>query len=173
MDRVFLIGYMGSGKSTIGRYIAKDMGWEFIDMDDYFEQKHSCTISEYFAQHGEAGFREAEAGVVRELCQKSKAVVATGGGAPCFHSNMEAMREAGLTIYIEVRPEELAKRLSNAKSKRPLIADKSDDELVTFIEQQLAKREPFYRKAEMTVDGAAMPFSAYKMFIQTFIDIRE
>ncbi len=168
VNRVFLIGYMGSGKSTIGRFIAKDMNWQFIDMDDYFEQKAGCTISQFFADKGEEEFRKAEAKVLKELATKENVIIATGGGSPCFFDNIDVMRSAGLTIYIEVTPEELAARLKGAKSKRPIIANKTDEELTSFISSQLEKREPFYKKAEMTVDGKAMPFSAYKMFIETF-----
>lgn len=168
MERVFLIGYMGSGKSTIGRYVAKDMGWRFIDMDDYVEQRLGCTISEFFAKHGEEAFRQAEADALKELAKEPRAVIATGGGAPCHFDNMEVMRAAGLTIYIKVEPAELAARLKGAKAKRPIIADKSDEELQGFIADQLARREPFYSKAEMAVDGARLPFSAYKPFIETF-----
>ena len=168
VKNVFLIGYMGCGKSTIGRYIAKDMGWQFIDMDSLFEQKHNCTISQFFAQHGEEQFRKEESKVVKELAQTTNSVIATGGGAPCFADNMQVMNAAGLTIYISVEPEDLALRLKKAKDNRPLIANKSDDELVGFIQQQLKAREPHYRKAHMVVDGSALPFSAYKLFIETF-----
>lgn len=168
VNRVFLIGYMGSGKTTIGRYVARDMGWRFIDMDDYVEARIGCTISDFFASHGEAAFRKAEAEAVRELAKEEKVVVATGGGAPCFEGNMDVMRRSGLAIYIEVSPANLAKRLKSAKAKRPIIAGKTDEELESFIAGMLKDREPFYRRAQMVVDGEALPFSAYKMFIEAF-----
>ncbi|MBP5419455.1 MAG: shikimate kinase [Bacteroidales bacterium] len=166
-NRVFLVGYMGSGKTTIGRYLAHDLGWSFIDMDDYFEQKHQCTIKEYFAQYGEDAFRDAEHAVVEELCSISNAVVATGGGAPCFFDNMDKMVAAGATIYISVEPEILAARLSKAKDKRPLIAEKTDEELLAYIKEKLAEREPFYRKAKLIVDGERLPFSMYKLLVES------
>ncbi len=168
VDRVFLIGYMGSGKSTIGRYVAKDMGWRFVDMDSYVESRIGCTISQFFAEKGEDAFRDAEAEALAEIAKEKNVVVATGGGAPCFRGNVETMNKAGLTIYIEVSPSELAKRLAPAKSHRPLLANKTDEELESFVAEQLKKREPFYRKAAMVVDGNALPFSAYKMFIEAF-----
>lgn len=168
VDRVFLIGYMGSGKTTIGRYVAKDLGWRFIDMDDYVESRIGCTISDYFARHGEAAFRKAEAEAVRCLVKEEKAVIATGGGSPCFEGNMDVMRRGGLTIYIEVSPANLAGRLMTARAKRPILANKTDEELEAFIAAQLKAREPFYRRAAMVVDGEALPFSAYKMFIEAF-----
>lgn len=168
VDRVFLVGYMGSGKSTIGRHVARGLGWRFVDMDDYVEARIGCAISDYFASHGEEAFRKAEAEAVRELAKEEKVVVATGGGAPCFMGNMDEMRRAGLVIYIEVSPANLAKRLKSAKAKRPIIAGKTDEELEQFIAAHLEKRDPFYRQAQMVVDGEALPFSAYKMFIEAF-----
>jgi len=168
INRVFLVGFMGSGKSTIGRYISSDMKWRFIDMDDYFEKKHQCTIKEFFAKHGEDQFRVAENEVVRELTSLENVVIATGGGAPCYYDNMDIMNAAGLTIYIDVQPSDLANRLKKAKANRPLLADKSDDELLQYIESKLAERESHYRKAHMVVDGENLPFSTYKTLIQMF-----
>lgn len=168
VDRVFLIGYMGSGKSTIGRYLATDLGWRFIDMDDYVESRIGCTISHFFATKGEAEFRKEEAEAIKLLAKEDKVVVGTGGGSPCHYGNVDVMNASGLTIYINVTPAELAKRLAPAKAKRPLIANKTDEELEAFITEQLALREPFYRKAAMVVDGAALPFAAYKMFVEAF-----
>ena len=170
VNRVFLVGYMGSGKSTIGKFLARDLGWQFIDMDDLFEQNAGCSISDFFAQHGQDAFRQAEADLLRQLASADKAVIATGGGAPCFHSNMEVMNNAGLTIYINVLPVDLARRLAPAKAHRPILADKSDDELESFIAQQLQTRDPFYRQAKMTVDGERLPFASYKLFVETFPD---
>lgn len=173
MERVFLIGYMGCGKSTIGRYIAKDMGWRFIDMDDYVEKQIGCSISQFFADKGEDEFRKAEAQALKNLACEPNAIIATGGGAPCHFDNIDVMRAAGLTIYIKVEPQVLAARLKDAKNQRPLLAGKSDDELLDFISSQLKNREPFYSKAEMSVDGDRLPFSAYKPFIETFALMKE
>jgi len=173
MERVFLIGYMGCGKSTIGRYIAKDMGWRFIDMDDFVEKQIGCSISQFFADKGEDEFRKAEAQALKTLASEHNAIIATGGGAPCHFDNIDVMRAAGLTIYIKVEPQVLAARLKDAKNQRPLLAGKSDDELLDFISSQLKSREPFYSKAEMSVDGDRLPFSAYKPFIETFALMKE
>jgi shikimate kinase len=168
VNRVFLVGFMGSGKTTIGKYIARDMGWTFVDMDDYFVQKHNCSIKEYFANEGEESFRKAEHEIVKELSTMDKIVVATGGGAPCYYDNMEIMNKSGLSIYISVVPEILATRLSKAKSERPLVADKSDSELLDYIKAKLDEREPFYRKARMITDGEAVPFANYRTLIEMF-----
>ncbi len=173
ISRIFLVGFMGCGKSTIGKHIAKDLGWNFIDMDNYFEQKHNCTISDFFAQHGEDEFRRAENGVLKELSTMCNTVIATGGGAPCFFDNMDIMRKAGLTIYINVDPTDLAKRLRNAKSNRPLIAQKTDDELLNYITTKVAEREPYYSKAHIVVDGEHLPFSAYRTLIEMYNESEE
>lgn len=170
VKRVFLVGYMGSGKSTIGRYVAADMKWDFVDMDAYFEQKHQCTISRFFADHGEDAFRRAEHEVVAELCKAERTIVATGGGAPCFFDNMDLMNAAGATIYINVSPDELTARLRTQRDQRPILASKTDDELLDFIGRQLAQREPHYRKAHMVVDGKSLPFDSYRTLIEYFPD---
>lgn len=168
VKRVFLVGFMGSGKTTIGKHLAKDMKWQFIDMDDYFEKKHECKIKEFFAKYGEAQFRIAENEVVKELATQENVVVATGGGAPCYYDNMEIMNAAGATIYINVEPRDLAKRLKNAKADRPLLADKSDEELLDYITSKLNERDGHYRKAHMTVDGEHLPFGAYKTLVEMY-----
>lgn len=168
VNKVFLVGFMGSGKTTIGKYIARDMKWDFIDMDDYFVSKYMCSIKDFFAHRGEDEFRKAENEIVNELSQKQNIVVATGGGAPCFYDNMDVMNKSGLTIYISVEPAILANRLKNAKSERPLIADKTDEELLDYIKSKLEEREPFYRKARMITDGESVPFANYRTLIEMF-----
>lgn len=168
LERIFLVGFMGSGKSTIGRHIAADMNWKFVDLDKAFENRHQCTISEYFSNFGEEKFRLAEHELLTELCTQTRVVVATGGGAPCFHRNMEHMNRCGLTIYLQVSPEELTRRLLSAKEQRPLIAQMTADTLPVFILSKLKEREPYYRKAYLVVDSEHLPFSSYKMLINFF-----
>lgn len=168
VSRVFLVGFMGCGKSTIGRHLAKDLGWEFIDMDDYIEQQQGCTIKQIFADKGEAAFRQIETTVIEELGQKDNVVIATGGGAPCFGQNAEIMRRSGLMLFISVEPVDLVKRLSKAKANRPLLADKSDAELLQYVTDKLTERMPSYRRAHMIVDGEKWPFSAYASLVSMF-----
>ena len=170
VKRVFLIGFMGGGKTTIGKFVAKDMGWQFIDMDSYIEECQRKTISSIFSEAGENGFRDIERKAVAELCEKENIIVATGGGAPCFFDNMEAMNRSGLTVYLNVDAPTLCNRLKNARAHRPLLADKTDDELLDYITQKLQEREPYYSKARMIVDGDKLPFSMYKNLIEYFPD---
>jgi shikimate kinase len=153
MTRIFLIGYMGSGKTTIGKLLAKQLGFTFLDMDAYIEEKYFKTISQIFATHGETYFREIERKCLHEVALFENTVIATGGGTPCFYDNMEVMNTAGTTVYLKYSAEELANRLSSAANKRPLIAEKKGDELLEFISKTLLTREVFYNKAQHLIFG--------------------
>lgn len=148
MRRIFLIGYMGSGKTTLGRALAKELGLQFIDMDSYIETRFCKTISKIFAEKGEDGFREIERRILHEVGDFEDVIISTGGGTPCFFDNVEYMNGQGTTVFLDVPEERLFIRLSIARNKRPLIKDKSDDELRNFITEQLAKRRPHYEKAQ-------------------------
>lgn len=152
MRPIFLIGYMGSGKTTLGKALAKEMHKDFIDLDHYIEGRFHATVKQIFATRGEDGFREVERRMLQEVADFENVIVACGGGTPCYFDNMEYMGAHGLTIYLTAPPERLALRLAlpGSRAKRPLIADKSDDELLDFVNEALAKREPFYTKAQLT-----------------------
>ena len=154
MQRIFLIGFMGSGKTAMGKLFAKWHGLTFIDLDSYIENKFSRTIANIFAEEGEAGFREIEKNCLHEVAEFEDVVIATGGGAPCFFDNMDFMNLCGETIYIRLTPEHLAIRLSSSKSGvRPLLRDKTGDELQQYITETLQKREPFYLQAKRIIEG--------------------
>ena len=148
MIRIFLTGYMGSGKTTLGRALATDLGVPFIDLDHYIEQRYRKTIAQLFAEKGEEGFREIERRMLHEVGEFEDVVISTGGGTPCFFDNIEYMNSQGTTVYLDVPVERLFIRLCIARSKRPLIKDKNDEELRAFIIEQLEKRAPHYSKAQ-------------------------
>ena len=148
MTRIFLTGYMGAGKTTLGRALAAEMGIPFIDLDHYIEKRHCKTIAQLFAEKGEEGFREIERRMLHEVGECEDVIISTGGGTPCFFDNIEYMNAQGTTVYLDVPVERLHIRLSIAKAKRPLIKDKNDEELMAFITEQLAKRAPHYCKAQ-------------------------
>ena len=150
MTRIFLTGYMGAGKTTLGRALAAEMGIPFIDLDHYIEKRHCKTIAQLFAEKGEEGFREIERRMLHEVGEFEDVIISTGGGTPCFFDNIEYMNAQGTTVYLDVPVERLHIRLSIAKAKRPLIKDKNDEELMAFITEQLAKRTPHYSKAQYT-----------------------
>ncbi len=149
--RIFLIGYMGCGKSTLGRRLAADMGIQFIDMDSYIEERNYKTVPQIFAEEGEAEFRKKERKALEELTEFTDVVIATGGGAPCFFDNMELMNQSGVTVFLNIDPTILAGRLLKSKTERPLIKGKSREELIAFIHESLQKRSPFYEKAALQI----------------------
>jgi shikimate kinase len=151
--RIYLIGYMGCGKSTIGRKLSAFLGLNFIDLDKYIEERYFKTIPVIFAEEGEAAFREKERNSLNEVSQFENVVIGTGGGAPCFFDNMDMMNKSGITIYIAPDNEVLAGRLLKSKTERPLIAGKSKEELTTFIADALQKRGPYYEKAKIIIRG--------------------
>lgn len=148
---IFLIGFMGSGKTTLGKQLASKLGYRFIDMDEVIEKKYQMTVSEIFAKQGEDEFRRAENEVLQELIKRENCVIATGGGAPCFHNNMELMNESGFTVYIKVDPEIIVQRLKVAHTSRPLIKDKSEAEMLEYTQLKLAERSPFYSRSKLVL----------------------
>ena len=135
-NKVYIIGFMGSGKTTTGRKLAGMLGWAFTDLDRSIEEYTGMTIPEIFSDKGEAYFREVEAAMLRKQHQEVNTVISTGGGAPVYDDNMDFMLEAGLTIYLKLTPGELRSRLSESKGERPLIKNLDQNELLSFIRQK-------------------------------------
>lgn len=140
---------MGSGKTTLGKAYAHAAGLEFIDLDWYVEGRMHKTVRELFAEKGEDGFRDIERAMLHEVGECEDVVIACGGGTPCFFDNMTYMNGAGTTVYLDVSPEVLFRRLKIAKAKRPLLAGKSDRELMDTIISALEKRHPYYSQAKL------------------------
>jgi len=151
--RIFLIGFMGSGKSTMGRALASELKLNFIDLDTFLEEKYFRTIPQIFAEEGEEGFRRKERKILEEVSAFDDVIVATGGGAPCFFDNMDLMNNSGFCIFLDVNKESLVSRLIHAKIERPLIKGKTQEELENFIEAMMEKRRPFYEKARYILKG--------------------
>ena len=152
-NKIYIIGFMGSGKTTTGRKLSALLGWPFIDLDKSIEERTGMTIPEIFSSHGETYFRNVESKVLRNFDPIANAVISTGGGTPCHGDNMDYMLRTGLTIYLKLTPGQLKNRLSGTEGKRPLIRDLGDDNLLSFIEEKLAFRKQWYEKAEITADG--------------------
>lgn len=152
-SRIFLIGFMGSGKSTLGSKLARRIGYEFIDMDRLIEETAELSIPAIFSEHGEEVFRKWESDILHELCHHEKVVIATGGGAPCHSSLMDLMNSQGTTVYIRLSPEELKSRLMRSRTERPLIKGKSEEELTGYINKLLEQREKYYSMASLVVNG--------------------
>lgn len=152
-QRVFLIGFMGCGKSKLGKSVSSKSNRPFIDLDDLVEITHQMTIPQLFTAFGEQGFREREKRVLQNSALVEDAIIATGGGAPCFFDNMDWMNQNGITVFIDSPVKVLADRLINAKVERPLLKGKSMEELVQFIDEKLKERRPFYEQAKIILKG--------------------
>ena len=152
MAVIILIGYMGSGKSTLGKKVARKLNYEFLDTDSMIEEQAGMTIADIFDQFGEPHFRTLEHDLLLSLKDRDKIVVATGGGMPCFKGNMDLLNELGKTFYLNRSVNELVHRLTNAKRVRPLIIGKTAIELANFIEQNLEIRNPFYEQAKYILE---------------------
>tara|TARA_B100000953_G_scaffold126362_1_gene104162 strand:- start:766 stop:1263 length:498 start_codon:yes stop_codon:yes gene_type:complete len=154
--RIFLIGFMGCGKTTLGKKLAKDLNYNFIDLDNYVEKKTNKTIIEIFENKGEKEFRIVEKESLMEVCKKDNIVIATGGGTPCFFDNMQKILGSGKAIYLKMKIEDLLERLETDKSQRPLIKNKSAKELENFIHNKLSEREYFYKKSDYILQGKSI-----------------
>ncbi len=151
--RIFLIGFMGCGKSTFGRKLAAKMSYDFIDLDHLFESTAGTSIGEYFYVNDEEAFRQEESRILKSHDYPANCVVATGGGAPCYFDNMDWINNNGVSVYIQMSPAALAQRLEKGKAKRPLLKDLNNAEIVDFIEHKLAERANYYERAAITTDG--------------------
>ena len=148
MIRIFLTGSMGAGKTTLGKAFARKLNLPFVDLDWYMEERFHKTVGELFVERGEAGFRELEKNMLHEVGAFEDVVISTGGGAPCFFDNMDFMNRNGKTVFLNVHPDVLFRRLRVAKQQRPILQGKQDDELKEFIIRALEKRTPFYSQAQ-------------------------
>ncbi len=153
---IFLVGFMGCGKTTWARKLAAKLECEHMDLDHVLEAKAGMTVPEYFAAHGEAAFRQMESEVLKTTEYPANAIISTGGGLPCFFDNMDWMNSHGKSIYVKLSPKTLGDRLENAKTVRPVLQGKKGDELVAFITEKLAEREGFYMRATNIVEGIDM-----------------
>lgn len=164
--RIFLIGFMGSGKSTLGRELSQRLQLRFIDLDHHIEQIEGLTVKDIFAQKGEDYFRKLEYISINEMSTTENIVVATGGGLPCFFNNTEIMKNSGISIYLKISPNELSRRLKNGKADRPLIKDKNDEQLMEFIEMKLKERDKFYNDATYIVQSDHIQVDDLMYFIK-------
>lgn len=150
---IFIIGYMASGKTTFGNALAKRTGMQHIDLDFYIEQRFHTTIRDIFANKGESEFRRIEGAMLREVGEMSDIIISCGGGTPCFGDNMEYMNSKGLTVCLNASEDVIANRIINAGNKRPLMAGKSRQEIITTLREHMDVRAPFYNKAQISISS--------------------
>ncbi|MDR1337057.1 MAG: shikimate kinase [Tannerella sp.] len=155
MQRIFLIGYMGAGKTTLGKALSEQMNLSFTDLDHFIEERYRQTIRQIFEEKGEDGFREIEREALREAGKFENAVISTGGGTPCFHENMAFMNAAGTTVYLKLSVDELVKRTEPYRDTRPVLKNRSGEELRQFIETSLSERSRYYGQASIVLPAGA------------------
>ena len=168
---IYIIGFMGSGKTTAGRKLASLLGWSFIDLDKKIEEYTGKTIPEIFSQNGEDYFRAAETQILRNLKSGVNTIISTGGGTPCYSDNMDFMLESGLTIYLKLTPGQLKSRLSKSNGERPLIKDLDPQSLMAFIEKKLADRERWYNMSDIIADGIDLNISLLHSIVKSKLNI--
>lgn len=152
MRRIILIGYMGAGKTTVGKALAKELRMPFYDLDWYIESRMHKTVKAIFDERGEAGFRKIEHNMLHEVAEFEDIIISCGGGTPCFFDNIDYMNRQGETVYLKATPEVLYGHLKMGKTIRPLLLNKTADEVQVFIREQLTQREPYYSKAKHVLD---------------------
>lgn len=166
-NRIYLIGFMGSGKSTLGPMLAKSLDLDFVDLDDLIEEVEAMKISEIFERKGEQYFRNKEREILATTESYSNTVFATGGGLPCYNQNMKMIQKLGYSIYLELTPLQIFNRIKNS-TNRPLVNRLSTVQLKQFIQDTLSKRVEYYNQA-MTVVNAHQPIE--KLVIECMIKI--
>ncbi len=152
MRRIVLVGYMGSGKTTVGKALSKETGMMFYDLDWYIENRMHTTVSKLFTERGEEAFRKIEYNMLHEVAEFEDVIISCGGGTPCFFDNMDYLNQQGDVVYLKASPDTLYKHLLMAKVERPLLKGKSPEELIAYITEHLKERAPFYEKARYTID---------------------
>ncbi|MEI6060358.1 MAG: shikimate kinase [Bacteroidota bacterium] len=168
--RIFLVGYMGCGKSTLGRQLAPALGISWIDLDAEFESRYKISISHFFNKYGEVAFRKLEHKLLTEISEIPDIVVSTGGGTPCYHDNMQLMNHNGLTMYLVAEPDLLLSRIALAPSKRPLFQQMKGADSLLHIRQHLESRELHYKLAKITIDATKPDLDEVKNLIQNYLD---
>ncbi|MBK7873331.1 MAG: shikimate kinase [Saprospiraceae bacterium] len=169
--RIFLIGFMGSGKSHVGKRLAHLCNIPFIDLDNEIEQQEGRTIPQIFEQNGEAAFRAIEQNALHKILKHEDAVIATGGGTPCFFDNMNWMNQYGITIYLQTPVDILVERLQSERAHRPLLQNLNDETLYTFIAEKLAAREMYYLQAGVVYQIKESNENVAKALMQEFSNI--
>lgn len=149
---IYLIGFMGCGKTSVGEILAKKLGYTFIDTDQHIENKYNETVSSIFSREGESKFREYEKEALIDLKKIDNSIIATGGGMPCSDANIKTIKESGISIYLKLDSKSLVNRVSNSSQPRPLTIGKSKEQLLDLFIELLAVREPYYNQADIIVN---------------------
>ncbi|PLX04740.1 MAG: shikimate kinase [Marinilabiliales bacterium] len=170
MNRIYLIGFMGVGKSTIGKKLANKLNYNFVDIDELFENKYKVSINAFFEKYGEKLFRELENKLLYDTFSYEKTIISTGGGTPCYRDAIDDINSYGTSIYLRMPTEALINRLENAIRPRPLIKGKSHDEIKSDVEKLLAEREQYYNKANIIFDAISPDVDKLLLTVESHMD---
>ena len=151
MNRIYIVGYMGAGKTTAARHLASHLVWEVVDTDALFEEKYKISVCDFFNKYDEPLYRKLESEVLKSTENLDNVVISTGGGTACYFDNMEWMNQHGLTVFLRISQTAVVDRLLHAKRKRPLAEGKTESELTEFVNRHYTARLPFYEQAKITV----------------------
>ena len=155
-SRIILIGYMGSGKTTVGKVLSRELNLPFYDLDWYIENRMHKSIHQIFEEKGEEGFRKIERNLLHEVAEFENVIISCGGGTPCFFDNIGYINQQGESVYLKCRADGLSAHLRMGKTIRPLLLNKTNEEVELFISEQLAQRESFYSQAKHIIDVSLM-----------------
>ncbi|MBR4390934.1 MAG: AAA family ATPase [Bacteroidales bacterium] len=167
--RIYIVGYMGAGKTTVARRLAHCLGMDCFDTDHLFEERFKISTDGFFHKYDEPLYRKLESQILQSTERFDNAVISTGGGTACYNDNMDWMNQHGITVFLKVSPKTSYDRLLHAKVKRPLITDQSPEMLLEFIQQHYSERLPFYEKAMLTVKGEDVDVEALAAAVNELI----
>lgn len=162
MNNIILVGMMSSGKTTLGKKLAKLLSYRFVDLDKLIENSENMSIPEIFAEKGEPYFREIESKILKQTLPNKRIVLASGGGAPCFFDNMDYIKSIGISIFLDVPADELANRIVNhGKDDRPMLSGVTD--LTKELQLKIDHRRTFYERADLKIEGVIEPDDLLKL----------
>ena len=164
--KIYLIGYMTSGKSTLGKTLANRLQLKFIDIDEVFEAKYQISINDFFLKFGEEKFRELEHQLLLSFTKIEDSVISTGGGTPCYYNNIDIINKNGISIYLKLHHKSIISRLKASKNQRPLVNDLDNETFEDYIEKHLNTRELFYNKAKYIIKSENLTINELMQFVK-------
>ena len=171
MDKIYIVGYMGAGKTTAARHLASHLRWEVVDTDALFEEKYKISVCDFFNKYDEPLYRKLESEVLKSTESLENVVISTGGGTACYFDNMEWMNQHGLTVFLRISQKAVVDRLLHAKRKRPLAKGQSEAELTEFVQQHYTSRLPYYEQAQITVKAEDLDLEGLVKLIEEKKDL--
>ena len=166
MNKIYLVGYMGAGKTTAAKRLANRLGWEVVDTDALFEEKYRISVDDFFQKYDEPLYRKLESEILKSTESLEHTVISTGGGTACYFDNMDWMNQHGLTVFLSISPKAAVDRVIHSRHKRPLARGKTEAELMEFVSQHYAARMPFYERAQITVKSEDFDLEGLMLLIE-------